>query len=44
MEFGVVLPHIGAFAREQVVERIQAVAQRADGLGYHSVWVGDHVV
>ena len=26
MEFGVVLPHIGAFAREHVVERIQAVA------------------
>ena len=44
MEFGVVLPHIGAFAREQVVERIQAVAQHADTLGFHSVWVGDHVV
>ncbi len=44
MEFGVVLPHIGAFAREHVVERIQTVAQQADDLGFHSVWVGDHVV
>jgi len=44
MEFGVVLPHIDAFAREHVVERVQTVAQQADGLGFHSVWVGDHVV
>jgi probable F420-dependent oxidoreductase len=44
MEFGVVLPHIGAFAREQVVERIQAVARHAEALGFHSLWVGDHVV
>jgi len=44
MEYGVILPHIGPYAREQVVERILTVAQRAEALGYRSVWVGDHVV
>ncbi len=44
MDFGVVLPHIGPQARQQVVERLQAVAQEAEALGFHSLWVGDHVV
>jgi probable F420-dependent oxidoreductase len=44
MEFGVVLPHIGAFARKDVVERIQTVARHAEALGFNSLWVGDHVV
>ena len=44
MEFGVVLPHVGPQARENVVERIQTIARHAEALGYHSVWVADHVV
>jgi len=44
MEFGVVLPHVGPQAREHVVERIQAVTQHAEALGYHSIWVADHIV
>ena len=44
MDFGVVLPHIGVFAREQVVERLQTVARQAEALGYRSVWAADHIV
>jgi probable F420-dependent oxidoreductase len=44
MQYGVVLPHIGPYAREQVVERVRTVAHHAEDLGYHSVWVGDHIV
>ncbi|HKV54622.1 MAG TPA: LLM class F420-dependent oxidoreductase [Candidatus Binataceae bacterium] len=44
MEYGVILPHIGAYAREHVVERIRTVAQHAEKLGYHSIWAADHVV
>jgi len=44
MDFGVVLPHIGAFAREQVVDRLQMVAGQAEALGYRSVWAADHIV
>jgi probable F420-dependent oxidoreductase len=44
MEYGIVLPHIGAFAREQVVHRVQTMARQAEALGYSSVWVGDHIV
>ncbi|MCS6926084.1 MAG: TIGR03619 family F420-dependent LLM class oxidoreductase [Candidatus Binatia bacterium] len=43
MEFGVVLPHVGPQARAQVVERIQRMARHAEALGYHSVWVADHI-
>ena len=38
------MPHIGPYARERVVERIQAVAKQAEALGFRSLWVGDHVV
>jgi probable F420-dependent oxidoreductase len=44
MEYGVVLPHVGPHAREQVVERIQVVARQAEALGYHSLWAADHIV
>ena len=44
MEFGVVLPHVGPQARENVVERIQSISRHAETLGYHSLWVADHVV
>lgn len=43
MEFGVVLPHFGPQARTQVVERIQSMARHAEALGYHSLWVADHI-
>jgi probable F420-dependent oxidoreductase len=44
MEYGLVLPHIGPYAREHVVERIREIAQQAEALGYRSVWAADHVV
>jgi probable F420-dependent oxidoreductase len=44
MDYGVVLPHIGPYAREQVVDRVQTVAQHAESLGFRSLWVGDHIV
>lgn len=43
MEFGVVLPHVGPQARENVVGRIQTIARHAEALGYHSVWAADHI-
>jgi len=44
MDYGVVLPHIGPYAREHVVDRVQTAARQAEALGFHSLWVGDHVV
>ena len=44
MDYGVVLPHLGAFARENVVERVRIVAQQAEALGFNSLWVGDHLI
>ncbi len=44
MHYGVVLPHVGPYAREQAVDRLQTVAQQAEALGFHSLWVGDHIV
>jgi probable F420-dependent oxidoreductase len=44
MDYGVVLPHVGPHAREHVVERLQTVARQAEALGYHSLWVADHIV
>jgi probable F420-dependent oxidoreductase len=44
MHYGVVLPHVGPHARERVVERLQTAARRAEALGYHSLWVADHIV
>ena len=41
MEFGVHLPHVGPFATP---EAIVAVAQKAEELGYHSLWVSDHII
>jgi len=44
MDYGVVLPHFGAFAREDVTHRVVAAAEAAEALGYSTVWVIDHVV
>ena len=41
MEFGVHLPHVGPFATP---EAIAGVARKAEELGYHSVWVSDHII
>jgi probable F420-dependent oxidoreductase len=41
MQFGVQVPHFRQFASPGA---IQAVAQRAEELGYDSVWVTDHIV
>lgn len=40
MRFGVQLPNSGPFASQSA---ISAVAQEAEGLGYASVWVHDHI-
>jgi probable F420-dependent oxidoreductase len=44
MDYGIVLPHFGSFAREQPAERIVAVAEAAESLGYSTAWVIDHLV
>ena len=41
MEFGIHLPHVGPFATP---EAITAVARKAEELGYHSLWVSDHII
>ena len=41
MEFGVHLPHVGPFATP---EAVAGVAREAEQLGYHSVWVSDHII
>ena len=44
MDYGIVLPHFGSFAREDVTHRVVAAAEAAEALGYRTVWVVDHVV
>jgi probable F420-dependent oxidoreductase len=41
LEFGVHLPHVGPFASP---EAIAGVARKAEELGYHSIWVSDHII
>jgi len=41
LEFGVHLPQVGPFASP---EAIVGVARKAEDLGYHSLWVSDHIV
>ena len=41
MEFGIHLPHVGPFATP---EAISGVARKAEELGYHSLWVSDHII
>ena len=41
MEFGIHLPQVGPFATP---EAISGVARKAEELGYHSVWVSDHII
>jgi probable F420-dependent oxidoreductase len=45
MEFGVLLPQFGVWARgPEVRERIRQVAVAADRLGYHVLWTAEHVI
>ncbi|MBI1885441.1 MAG: LLM class F420-dependent oxidoreductase [Chloroflexi bacterium] len=41
MEFGVHLPHVGPLGNR---ETLTAFARKAEELGFHSLWVSDHVV
>ena len=41
MDYGVVLPHFGSFAKEEAARRIVAAAEAAESLGYSTVWVID---
>jgi probable F420-dependent oxidoreductase len=41
LEFGIHLPHVGPFATP---EAISGVARKAEELGYHSLWVSDHII
>ncbi|MFN3973701.1 MAG: LLM class F420-dependent oxidoreductase [Dehalococcoidia bacterium] len=41
MEFGVVIPNLGPLAGKALVEQ---VALEAEGLGFSSLWVSDHIV
>ncbi len=41
MEFGIHLPHVGPFTTP---EAISGVARKAEELGYHSLWVSDHII
>jgi probable F420-dependent oxidoreductase len=41
LEFGAHLPHVGPFAQPEV---IAAFARKAEELGFHSVWVSDHII
>src|SRR5215831_7983469 len=44
MDYGIVLPHFGSFAREEAANRIVTVAEAAEALGYSTVWAIDHLV
>ena len=44
MDYGIVLPHFGSFAREEAARRVVAAAEAAEALGYSTVWVIDHLV
>ncbi|MGE0826676.1 MAG: LLM class F420-dependent oxidoreductase [Candidatus Binatia bacterium] len=44
MDYGIVLPHFGSFAREDATQRVVAAAEAAEALGYSTIWVVDHVV
>ena len=41
MQFGVCLPHYG---KTVSLDDLRITAQRAEALGFHSVWVSDHVI
>lgn len=44
MDYGIVLPHFGSFARQEAASRLPAAAEAAESLGYSTIWVVDHVV
>jgi probable F420-dependent oxidoreductase len=44
MDYGIVLPHFGSFAREDAAQRLMTVAEAAEALGYSTVWVVDHII
>lgn len=41
MKFGICLPHYG---KTISLDELRITAQRAEALGFHSVWVSDHIV
>ena len=41
MKFGLCIPHYG---KSLSMEELRTTVQMAEGLGFHSVWVSDHVV
>ena len=41
MEYGLCVPHYG---KDFSLDDLRTTVQRAEALGYHSVWVSDHVV
>ena len=44
MKFGVSVGNFGSFGRDPGVDGCLEVARHADDLGFHSVWVVDHVI
>lgn len=44
MDYGFVLPHFTTFANTEPAKRLVAAAEAAEGLGYSTVWVADHIV
>lgn len=44
MQFGIVLPNLRAGDVQETVDRIYALAERADTLGFDIVWAVDHLV
>ena len=47
MQFGLCIPHYGktiSIDGPQSAEHLRTTVQRAEALGFHSVWVSDHVV
>ncbi|MEW6299620.1 MAG: TIGR03619 family F420-dependent LLM class oxidoreductase [Thermodesulfobacteriota bacterium] len=44
MDYGFVLPHFTTFAHTEPAKRLVAAAEAAEGLGYSTVWVADHIV
>lgn len=44
MDYGFVLPHFTTFANTEPAKRLVAAAEAAEGLGYSTVWVADHII
>lgn len=44
MDIGVALPHYGTPTSDPDLQRVVEVARECERLGFHSVWVSDHIV